>query len=203
MSGDAYVDEPVWRAPPAPDCGDCGTAPPPGAAFCARCGARLRPAGADVLSPMDEPPSGPAPDCPRCRRPVRAGDTPFPRREPGMISAIPWNGDWDGRCQRCGFVCELRTELDTRDTRPGPDHGTWGMRRTVVFRPKAEGHWAFLDLQHWLAGIEVEVTTQAGRQDPRTERLILTVGEVRRLLEALQGPLALLLDQHDWTYDTT
>ena len=65
--------------------------------YCAQCGFAL----AWVHYDSDAQTAGRVPRCPSCGGPVRAGE--YPRREPGWIVPLPWNADWRGVCDQCGF----------------------------------------------------------------------------------------------------
>ena len=185
--------------PAGASCAVCGATLAPAARFCSQCG---QPVGADA------DPDSHVPPCPRCRQPVRAlGFRPFPRQPEGRVDRLPWNAEWDGRCEHCGHRFELTVETDRSPSAPGqtawPNDHQWRYRRTLTARPGDVMYWRFLDLQQHLAGIDITITEQHGDRPEQVERFTLTLLEVRLLMESLSGPLAPLRAQRDWTHDTT
>jgi hypothetical protein len=136
-----------------------------------------------------------APQCAYCGEPVRLPGSERATPLPGHANP-PWNAGWDGTCETCGSRFEL--VINT------PLH--FDARRTTTFRPASKPYRTFIDEGFVLSGVEVTVTDEqfapAGAQ-ARTETLFLSMAEVARLAEALQGRLRIYLEQLDWSHDWT
>jgi hypothetical protein len=156
----------------------------------------------------DEQDAGRVPRCPSCRGPVRAGEYP---RGLGR-SPAPWNADWRGVCDQCGFQFSMTHELDSLswvdferfqlppDFPLTPD---MRLRRRVVACPASQLLWSGHESQFTLAGIEIRVEDKSFRYPPRSERYFLTKEEAAWLVRALQGPLAISFEQYHWDFDAT
>ena len=170
---------------------------------CGRCGfviGKMRDDG-DTL------PAGRTPRCPRCGSPVRSGE--YPRREPGRVSATPWNAGWHGACEQCGFEFSATHAQDSRDWSDIPIsiqrmiRPIVGVQRRISVRPASDGYFQDRDVQLNLAGIEIKVeNTSYGRLD-RSEQYFLSKEEAAWLVRALQGPLGICFEQYHWDTDVT
>jgi hypothetical protein len=134
-----------------------------------------------------------APPCPHCGKPVRSAEARRDRPLPGYANP-PWNAGWDGTCEACGATFELvvRTPLHLDS------------RRTTTVRPASKAYRTFVDEGVVLSGVEIEVAgREFGENQPRTEKLFLSMAEATRLADALKKSLRLYREQLDWSHDWT
>ena len=144
------------------------------------------------------------PTCPHCGRPLRKG---IPRPEYGIVVSsindirdriVPWNYNWDGRCESCGHDFNIKMHIDMGST--GPDNN---IRETTV-RVSSRGFLHHITCDYGegsatvLSGVEIETHCGLGRN---REKFFLSANELKYLMKALQNsPVLKQLDYY--TEDT-
>ena len=149
--------------------------------------------------PSDTPTSTAAgtdiPLCPHCGRPVRRF-IPKPPKEVRISSinnmgdgVVPWNYEWDGRCENCGHDFNIVMRINMGST------GLDNKIRETKIRVGAAGflHHITCDLGEWrstvLSGVEIE-TNLNGR-----DKFFLSANELKYLMKVLQNsPILKQLD---------
>ena len=143
------------------------------------------------------------PICAHCGRPLRRG---IPRPEHGLVVSslydirdriIPWNYQWDGRCENCGHDYNVVMNINMGSN--GPDHK---MRQTIV---KVASRGFCHDVESCLGEISstelsgVEIETRCGDQ---VQTLFLSANELKHLMRVLQNsPVLRQFDYYVEDYD--
>ena len=144
------------------------------------------------------------PSCPHCGQPLRKG-IPRPHLDPatksnmplefgsvyGLDGIVPWNYEWDGKCEYCGHDFSIKWGIRLHST----DSETPRIRETNI-KAKAIGYYfnsptADLFITTVLSGVEIE--TRCGSQ---RERLFLSANELKYLIKVLQD--SPLIKQFDY-----
>lgn len=140
------------------------------------------------------------PLCPHCRRPLRK-HVPLPSQGVCVSSinclgdgVMPWNYEWDGRCENCGHDFNFVMRINMGST--GPDNR---IRETKV-KASAKGflHHVTSNLGELrstvLSGIEIETRCGLGNEN---EKLFLSANELKYLMSMLQNsPILQQLDYY-------
>ena len=177
------------------ECPRCATQLQERSNYCPQCGFVL----AVVNYDSDAQTGGRVPRCRSCGWPVRPGT--YPQRANGWNNLVPWNADWGGACEQCGFQFSMTHHWPTFQDLPV--HGRGEGRRKVVARPGTRSHFEQRDDLRHLAGIEISVESRGEGHPPGREECFLTKEEPAWLVRALQGALAITFEQYHWAEDTT
>jgi hypothetical protein len=132
-----------------------------------------------------------APHCPKCGQKVR-GDSSERRGHLGVAN-LPWNAGWDGTCEHCDFHFEMTLVQQLH----------FKVNRTTRIKPENMYYQTFFDEGIALSGIEITVTDNQFGREPEETTLFLSMGEVARLMEALEAELSVYMNQFDWSEDWT
>lgn len=144
------------------------------------------------------------PICAHCGRPLRRG---IPRPEHGLVVSslydirdriIPWNYQWDGRCENCGHDYNIVMRINMGST--GPDNK---IRETKV-KVGAGGFMHDITANFGegsvtvLSGVEIETKCDHGN----SEKLFLSANELKHLMKALHNsPILKQFDYYEEDYD--
>ena len=131
------------------------------------------------------------PLCPHCGRPIRKY-IPMPSKEVQVSSInnmgdgiVPWNYEWDGKCENCGHDFNIVMRIDMGST--GPDNRE--MRTFVRVSATGFNHRALtinpgeIGTNTVLSGVEIETNCGNGL----VEKLFLSANELKYLMRALQN----------------
>ena len=140
------------------------------------------------------------PLCPHCGRMVRRF-IPKPPKEVRISSInnmgdgiVPWNYEWDGRCENCGHDFNIVMRIDMGST--GPDNKVRETRIRVGakgFLHHITSSWNFNKCTV-LSGVEIESRCGLGNE---REKFFLSANELKYLIRALQeSPILKQLDYY-------
>jgi hypothetical protein len=125
------------------------------------------------------------PVCSNCRQPLRKGCIVKPSSV--IMSGSPWNEQWDGKCEHCGFDYNLHIQTAYRVN---------NICVTTLRHPTS------CDTAEVISGIEIEtVTKNTFLNTSKTETLFLSTEELKYIIDALNN--SPVLKQFDWGEDWT
>lgn len=139
------------------------------------------------------------PTCPQCGRPLRKG---IPHPEYGIVVSslydirdriVPWNYEWDGKCENCGhdFNIVMRIDMGSK----GPDNKVRETKVKVAaagFPHHITANFDEMRSTTVLSGVEIETKCEHGH----TEKLFLSANELKYLMRVLQN--SPILKQFDY-----
>ena len=156
--------------------------------------------------PTDTPTSTTAgtdiPLCPHCGRPVRKY-VPMPSKEVRISSInnmgdgiVPWNYEWDGKCENCGRDFNIVMRINMGST--GPDNKA----RETRIKVNSKGFLHHISCNSYedlrstvLSGVEIE--TRCGLGNER-EKFFISTNELKYLMKELQNsPILKQLDYYE------
>lgn len=140
------------------------------------------------------------PLCPHCGSPIRK-QLPIPPKGVCISSInhmgdgiVPWNYEWDGKCESCGHDFNIVMHIDMGST--GPDHK---IRETKVTVGANEfTHHITIQIGEVLSatalsGVKIETDGPLGK-----EKIFLSANELKYLMKALQNsPILKQLDYYE------
>lgn len=156
--------------------------------------------------PTDTPTSTTAgtdiPLCPHCGRPVRKY-VPMPSKEICISSIndmgdgiVPWNYEWDGKCENCGYDFNIVMRIDMGST------GIDNKIRETRIKVNSKGFLHHITCNSYenmrstvLSGVEIE--TRCGLGNERG-KFFISANELKYLMKVLQNsPILKQLDYYE------
>lgn len=131
-----------------------------------------------------------APLCPHCGELVRKRIHGYPYRIRSIEGgAKPWNYEWNGRCESCGFdfTITMRQKMSSSDED----------RYTEVRVASETAESGYVDVFMGLSGVEIE---QRNSIDG-VKKTFISTNELKYLMSALKD--SPILEQIDWYEDRT
>ena len=137
------------------------------------------------------------PLCPMCGRPLRKSINRSTWAVVGSsVNAydnnVPWNYEWDGMCESCGYNHNIYIRQVIPTIR-------WGdCIRMITVKAASQRVMTCLDAATVLSGVEIERFSEEEREK---EKVFISTNELKQLLNMLkESPL---LEQIDWSEDYT
>lgn len=147
------------------------------------------------------------PLCPHCGKPLRKRENinqPYIGQTVGSVGnpgdgMIPWNYEWNGRCDNCGHEFNINMVQNIQCTDLGNKHTSVKiMEKSYMYHITAGAD----DVSGiTLSGIEIESYVGGYAGDKEKQKIFLSTNELKYLLKVLSNSPILQQEDYEWITD--